>query len=124
MNFSRFYFPKDSGVRVYVMVFKEMSFAIGLNSLHTKRALIGKSKKGFIKVRRSIVLNIFRLMNFLRFFFRSRSFDILIIIPVEGFFSGLIMKKSLSSIRKLLLLVELIFVLAVGTMNTCGKKFS
>jgi phosphatidylserine/phosphatidylglycerophosphate/cardiolipin synthase-like enzyme len=27
-----------------------MSFAMGLNSLHTKRALIGKSKKGFIKV--------------------------------------------------------------------------
>jgi hypothetical protein len=27
-----------------------MSFAMGLNSLHTKRALIGKSKTGFIKV--------------------------------------------------------------------------
>ncbi|CAF3838256.1 unnamed protein product [Rotaria magnacalcarata] len=40
----------DNGVRVYVLVFKEMSFAMGLNSLHTKRALIGKSKKGFIKV--------------------------------------------------------------------------
>jgi len=25
---------------------------MGLNSLHTKRALIGKSKKGFIKVKR------------------------------------------------------------------------
>lgn len=35
------------------MVFKEMSFAIGLNSLHTKRALIGKSQRGFIKVRRN-----------------------------------------------------------------------
>lgn len=42
---------QDDGVRVYVLVFKEMSFAMGLNSLHTKRALIGKSKKGFIKVR-------------------------------------------------------------------------
>ncbi|CAF4056400.1 unnamed protein product [Rotaria sp. Silwood2] len=40
----------DDGVRVYVLVFKEMSFAMGLNSLHTKRALIGKSKRGFIKV--------------------------------------------------------------------------
>ncbi|UJR16391.1 hypothetical protein I4U23_003294 [Adineta vaga] len=40
----------DDGIRVYVLVFKEMSFAMGLNSLHTKRALIGKSKKGFIKV--------------------------------------------------------------------------
>ncbi|CAF0891625.1 unnamed protein product [Adineta steineri] len=40
----------DDGIRVYVLVFKEVSFAMGLNSLHTKRALIGKSKKGFIKV--------------------------------------------------------------------------
>ncbi|CAF3424732.1 unnamed protein product [Rotaria socialis] len=40
----------DNGVRVYVLVFKEMSFAMGLNSLHTKRALIRKSKNGFIKV--------------------------------------------------------------------------
>ena len=52
-----FYIPniyfQDDGVRVYVLVFKEMSFAMGLNSLHTKRALIGKSKKGFIKVRRA-----------------------------------------------------------------------
>jgi phospholipase D1/2 len=32
------------------MIFKEVSFAVGLNSLHTKRALIGKSKNGFIKV--------------------------------------------------------------------------
>ena len=41
---------QDNGVRVYVLVFKEVSFAMGLNSLHTKRALIGKSKRGFIKV--------------------------------------------------------------------------
>ncbi|CAF1019078.1 unnamed protein product [Rotaria sordida] len=40
----------DKGVRVYVLVFKEMSLAMGLNSLHTKRALIGRSKRGFIKV--------------------------------------------------------------------------
>ncbi|CAF5002256.1 unnamed protein product, partial [Rotaria sp. Silwood1] len=41
---------KDAGVRVYVMLFKEMSFALGLNSLHTKKTLVSKSKKGFIKV--------------------------------------------------------------------------
>ncbi|CAF2677542.1 unnamed protein product [Rotaria sp. Silwood2] len=40
----------DEGIRVYVMVFKEMKFAIGLNSAYTKRILINKSKKGFIKV--------------------------------------------------------------------------
>jgi hypothetical protein len=32
------------------MVFKEVLFGIGLNSLHTKRALIDKIKNGFIKV--------------------------------------------------------------------------
>ncbi|CAF4842917.1 unnamed protein product, partial [Rotaria sp. Silwood1] len=41
---------KDAGVRVYVMLFKEMSFALALNSLHTKKTLVSKSKKGFIKV--------------------------------------------------------------------------
>ncbi|CAF1500960.1 unnamed protein product [Rotaria sp. Silwood1] len=40
----------DAGVRVYVMVFKEMSFAVGLNSSYTKRILTSKSKRGFIKV--------------------------------------------------------------------------
>ncbi len=43
---------------MYVLVFKEMSFAMGLNSLHTKRALIGKSKKGFIKVNFFSTLNL------------------------------------------------------------------
>ncbi|CAF1579257.1 unnamed protein product [Rotaria sp. Silwood1] len=33
----------DEDVRVYVVVFKEVSFAIDLNSLYTKRILIGKS---------------------------------------------------------------------------------
>jgi hypothetical protein len=41
---------KDAGVRVYVMVYKEMTMVVGLNSLYTKRALTSKSKKGFIKV--------------------------------------------------------------------------
>ncbi|CAF3679271.1 unnamed protein product, partial [Rotaria sordida] len=40
----------DAGIRVYVMVFKEMSFAMGLNSAYTKRILTNKSKGGFIKV--------------------------------------------------------------------------
>ncbi|CAF3852217.1 unnamed protein product [Rotaria sp. Silwood1] len=40
----------DEDVRVYVMIFKEDSFAIGLSSLYTKRILIGKSENGFIKV--------------------------------------------------------------------------
>lgn len=47
-------------MRVYVLVFKEVSFALGLNSLHTKRALIGKSKKGFIKV--NIILFSFHII--------------------------------------------------------------
>ncbi|CAF3892149.1 unnamed protein product [Adineta steineri] len=42
----------DAGIRVYVMVFKEIQLAIGLNSLYTKRALTAKSKNGFIKVLR------------------------------------------------------------------------
>lgn len=41
---------QDNGVRVFVLVLKELSPTLGLNSLHTERALIGKSKKGFIKV--------------------------------------------------------------------------
>jgi len=41
---------KDAGVRVYVMVYKEMTIVVGLNSLYTKRTLVSKSKKGFIKV--------------------------------------------------------------------------
>ena len=32
------------------MVYKEMAIAIGLNSLHTKKALTAKGRKGFIKV--------------------------------------------------------------------------
>jgi len=37
-------------VRVYIMVYKEVTLAVGLNSLYTKRALVSKSKNGFIKV--------------------------------------------------------------------------
>ncbi|CAF4787859.1 unnamed protein product, partial [Rotaria sp. Silwood1] len=40
----------DAGVRVYVMLFKEISFAVALNSLYTKKTLVSKSTKGFIKV--------------------------------------------------------------------------
>ncbi|CAF3899169.1 unnamed protein product [Rotaria sp. Silwood1] len=40
----------DAGVRVYVMLFKEMSFVLALNSLYTKETLVSKSKKGSIKV--------------------------------------------------------------------------
>ena len=40
----------EKDVRVYVMIFKEGSFAIGLNSLYTKQRLTGSSTKGFIKV--------------------------------------------------------------------------
>jgi hypothetical protein len=32
------------------MVYKEMTIVVGLNSLYTKRTLVSKSKKGFIKV--------------------------------------------------------------------------
>ncbi|CAF1548265.1 unnamed protein product, partial [Rotaria sp. Silwood1] len=40
----------DAGVRVYVMIYKEMPFALGLNSLYTERKLVSKNAKGFIKV--------------------------------------------------------------------------
>ncbi|CAF3798250.1 unnamed protein product, partial [Rotaria sordida] len=40
----------ESGVRVYIMLFKEMSFALALNSFYTKKTLVSKSKQGFIKV--------------------------------------------------------------------------
>ncbi|UJR30086.1 hypothetical protein I4U23_017627 [Adineta vaga] len=40
----------DSGIRVYIMVYKEMQIALGLNSAYTKRALTSKSQTGFIKV--------------------------------------------------------------------------
>ncbi|CAF3548315.1 unnamed protein product [Rotaria sp. Silwood1] len=40
----------DAGVRVYVMVFKEIKHIISLNSLHTEKTLISKNKNGFIKV--------------------------------------------------------------------------
>ncbi|CAF1211187.1 unnamed protein product, partial [Adineta ricciae] len=40
----------DAGVRVYIMVYKEIKLVIGLNSAYTKRALTSKSQTGFIKV--------------------------------------------------------------------------
>ncbi|CAF3487840.1 unnamed protein product [Rotaria socialis] len=40
----------DAGVRVYVMIYKEMSFAVSLNSAYTKRVLNSKNNRGFIKV--------------------------------------------------------------------------
>ncbi|CAF5145955.1 unnamed protein product, partial [Rotaria sp. Silwood1] len=40
----------DEGVRVYVMLYKEMPFALGLNSLYTERKSVSKNPKGFIKV--------------------------------------------------------------------------
>ncbi|CAF3929799.1 unnamed protein product [Rotaria sp. Silwood1] len=39
----------DEGVRVYVMLYKEMPFALGLNSLYTERKSVSKNPKGFIK---------------------------------------------------------------------------
>ncbi|CAF4405620.1 unnamed protein product [Rotaria sp. Silwood2] len=47
----------DAGVRVYVMIYKEIPFVVSLNSLYTKRTLVSKSKKGFIKVIRHPDLN-------------------------------------------------------------------
>ncbi|CAF1232646.1 unnamed protein product, partial [Didymodactylos carnosus] len=41
----------DEGVRVYVLIFKELSYAMGLNSLHTKRALISKNKNNIKVIR-------------------------------------------------------------------------
>ncbi|CAF1516160.1 unnamed protein product, partial [Didymodactylos carnosus] len=41
----------DEGVRVYVLIFKEFSYTMGLNSLHTKRALISKNKKNIKVIR-------------------------------------------------------------------------
>ncbi|CAF1375385.1 unnamed protein product [Adineta steineri] len=40
----------DDGVRIYVMISKELSFVSSRNSSHTKQALINKSKTGNIKV--------------------------------------------------------------------------
>ncbi|CAF1079257.1 unnamed protein product [Rotaria sordida] len=40
------------GVRVYVMVFKELKRVLSLSSLYTKRKLMSKNKNGFIKVLR------------------------------------------------------------------------
>ena len=37
------------------MVYKEMTIAVGLNSLYTKRTLVSRSQKGFIKVRRTFL---------------------------------------------------------------------
>ncbi len=98
-----------------MLVFKEMSFAMGLNSLHTKRALIGKSKNGFIKV------SFFAKFRKMKSIYFLRLFVILIIIQTVGFSYGLIMKKQLSLIRKLRSLEELIYVLVVGMMSLCGK---
>ncbi|CAF1412182.1 unnamed protein product [Rotaria sp. Silwood1] len=39
----------DAGVRVHVVLYKEMPFALALNSLYTETKLISKSTKGFIK---------------------------------------------------------------------------
>jgi len=72
-----------------------MSFAMGLNSLHTKRALIGKSKTGFIKVNFAVKFG----KNENRFLVH-RLFVILIIIQVAEFSYGLIMKKPLLLIKK------------------------
>ncbi|CAF4297979.1 unnamed protein product [Adineta steineri] len=41
---------KDDGVRIYVMISKELSFVSSRNSSHTKQALLNKSKTGNIKV--------------------------------------------------------------------------
>ncbi|CAF4256278.1 unnamed protein product [Rotaria sp. Silwood2] len=40
----------DAGIRVYVMIYKEIKRIVSLNSLYTEKKLISKSKKGFIKV--------------------------------------------------------------------------
>ncbi|CAF4998804.1 unnamed protein product, partial [Rotaria sp. Silwood1] len=48
----------DAGVRVYVMIYKEIPYAVSLNSLYTEKKLLSKSTKGFIKVIRHPDLNI------------------------------------------------------------------
>ncbi|CAF1270567.1 unnamed protein product [Rotaria sordida] len=47
----------DLGVRVYVMIYKEIPYALSLNSLYTKKTLVSKSKNGFIKVIRHPDIN-------------------------------------------------------------------
>ncbi|CAF1304062.1 unnamed protein product [Rotaria sordida] len=47
----------DLGVRVYVMIYKEIPYALSLNSLYTKKTLVSKSKDGFIKVIRHPDIN-------------------------------------------------------------------
>lgn len=41
---------KANGVRVYIMVFKEMKRILSLSSLYTKKKLTSKNKEGYIKV--------------------------------------------------------------------------
>ncbi|CAF1283973.1 unnamed protein product [Rotaria sp. Silwood1] len=48
----------DAGVRVYVMIYKEIPYTVSLNSLYTEKKLLSKSTKGFIKVIRHPDLNI------------------------------------------------------------------
>ncbi|CAF1456818.1 unnamed protein product, partial [Didymodactylos carnosus] len=41
----------NEGVRIYILVFKELPFSLPLNSLHTKRALTAKNKKNIKVIR-------------------------------------------------------------------------
>lgn len=41
---------QDAGVRVYVLLYKELSGTVNLYSFYAKRRLVAQSSKGFIRV--------------------------------------------------------------------------